>query len=85
MWFLDSDEDGVITHVGIYVEIDDDDGIIHASSQGYDDQNQPVLEFGDKVVKRTFTQSRIRDHIRWRISFAGNVAGQAGLGKTPHN
>ncbi|MCK4421595.1 C40 family peptidase, partial [candidate division WOR-3 bacterium] len=85
MWFLDSDEDGVITHVGIYVEIDGDNYILHASSQGYDDQGQPSLELGDKVVKRTFELSRRRDHIQWVNWFAGNVSGQAGLGRRPHN
>jgi hypothetical protein len=69
MWLIDGNEDGFITHVGIYVKINDEDGVIHASADV------------DKVVKELFSTSAVD----WRAWWAGDVQGQAGLGRIPHN
>ncbi|MCK4528155.1 C40 family peptidase, partial [candidate division WOR-3 bacterium] len=87
MWFLDIPRhghpaDGVVDHVGIYVEIGGEDGVIHASSHAY--PPYPSND-GDKVVKRTFRNSARIDHIHWERDWAGNVEDQAGVGRKPHN
>jgi len=82
MWFIDGNKDGKISHVGIYVRIGNQNGIIHASSEA-----DPEEE-GDKVVRRTFQESLDKDDIDWIADWAGDVPGhpsQAGIGRRPHN
>lgn len=74
MWFINTDIYPDMEHVGIYVEIANEKGIIHASHQSY-----VVGEPGDMVVKRTLERSEWIDRIDWLEEDFG------GLGRKPHN